>query len=239
MSKTSESFFEGLGYCINILICIGVFWWATYLWGSDWNFFKSSDQTEKWISLEKKRGYYTSGLDGKWASFTLGWLEVKGKMRQSLDTKEDYYDFVLKVDSKLTNPKLNGGLENKIVENYQFAFTINFIDEDGFIMETFIPYNGFATLKHEKHENHVEWTSENYPYEDKEVTSMATFRHIISEAVAKRVYRISYVPEIKAVIADKKKKPDVWDEIPPVTDEDKKEVYDLLRKHHQQKRIKQ
>jgi|GEM_PF-4242972 len=215
MSDDNDTGF--FGAFIWVIIGLAV---AFYMWGPNWNLF-ASDKTEKWISVDKGSGAsHTKGLDGNWSAFTTGWLTVKGKMRKSLDANDSRYDFVFKVNYKLTPPELNSDLENKIVESYRFNFTFYFIDEDDFIIHEFSP-NEYFSLKNEKHENYIEWTSKKYPYDEIEVRSAALSRHMIPEAVAKRVNKISYVPKLTAVIKDKKYDP--WDEI-SLDHEDKEKV---------------
>lgn len=206
------------GAFIWVITCFAV---VFYIWEPNWGLFNTSDKTEKWIVVEKRRGASrTSGLDGNWAAFTTGWLTVKGKMRKSLDTNDNRYDFAFKVNYKLTPPELNSGLDDKIVESYRFDFTFYFIDEDGFIIHKLSP-NEYFSLDHENHKNYIEWTAEKYPYDEIEVTSAALSRHMIPEAVAKRVNKISYVSKLTAVIKDKKY--DSWDEI-SLDHEDKEKV---------------
>lgn len=213
------------GAFIWVIIGLAV---AFYIWEPDWNLF-ASDKTERWISVDRGNGAsHTKGLDRDWAAFTNGWLTVKGKMRKSLDANDNRYDFAFKVNYKLTQPELDDNLDSKIVESYRFDFTFYFIDEDGFIIHKTTP-NEYFSLEHEKHENYIEWTSNKYPHDDVEATSTAISRHMIPEAVAKRVHKISYVPKLRAVIKDKEEKYNPFDEISlQVNEEEKSTIFDAI-----------
>ena len=209
MSKDFESIFEFIGGCIIVLFWVGIACGGVYLWNLDWNFLKASDKTEKWISLEKKNGYHTIGLDEDWAAFTLDSLKLEGKIRKPL--KSDEYDFAYKMNAKLTQPKLESELENKIVRNYQFDFEFSFIDEDGFILYK-VRTNEYFSLEHEKYANYVDWTNDKYP-DETQVVCAAISRNMLSEAIVKRVDKIIYVPTLRAVIEDKEKTDDVFDKV--------------------------
>jgi hypothetical protein len=197
-----------------IVVCVVMGFWGFVMyevgsWGFDrfWN--SGTDKTERWISMDKQLGYYTKGLDGKWVSFTNGWLTVKGKMRKSLYPNDTRYDLVCKVNAKLTPPKLKTDSVNEIVESYEFYLKFNLIDEDGFIIHTLQSQTGYFTIEHEKNEGYIVWTKEKYPYKEIEVTSEALYQSVIPEGIAQRVNKITYVPTIKAKIEDKDKDPNI------------------------------
>jgi hypothetical protein len=207
-----KDFFESVSSILSV--CFAFLFWgviiygAVYFWDSNWllNLSKPTDKTEKWISLDREPGgYYTSGLNKNWAAFTKGWLTVKGKMRKPLHVygNDTSYDFVCKVKAKLTQPKLRADLENKIVKSYEFDFIFHFFDEDGFLIYTFTTTEKYHSIKHEKYKNDIQWTPKDYPYDEIEETSEALYQYIIPERIAKRVYKISYVPTLKAIIQDK------------------------------------
>lgn len=199
MSKFFESIYELIGNLLNVFFWGAVIFALLYAWNSDRSLkelFNKSDKKETWINAERSLGSYSTILDEKWASSIFDSIRAKVKLRESLtEENNNKMDFSYEVKTKLTRPVFTE--PNKYSEvDYRVIIHFKFIDEDGFIIDSFNASWFEPMHGHEKYKR----TNLDYNWNDAEnegVIVKTLLLNRIHANTAKIVKKIVYEPEIK------------------------------------------